>query len=392
MKSILTNIQQKHVSIVKYSSIVALLLYFLQGVAYPASSFVGKITVGVYLLLGFYCLLRTIITKSGNNIVYFSIGFIIINLAYFGYTSDIEIRNFYSLSATNVIKNICLVFSTIGIFHFLSINKAICRRTMLYIFGFYFVIGIINFFELSPFCIQTTKNVNNIGYAFINILPFLFLFKKKWLALIFAFLCGILVFYSLKRGAMLILLVFFAFYIFAIIKDLRLGTKKNIAFFVLTIMLAVATFLIFYNINAEIALRVDQTISGYSSGRDHLYGGLWSNWKESNSLTTMLFGNGFAYTPYITGGRYAHNDWLELLTTLGLFGTSLYLAFYTILAKFAVNAEDKIIRRTVISIIIILLLKSLFSMAYFDIGTVPEMIVLGYLLGENDQLQKEHIQ
>ncbi len=375
--------ENTEIAIVKYSSIIMLILYFMQGVFYPNSSFLGKISLAGYLAVGLYCIIRTIINKTRQPLIYISLAFLLLNFAYFGFSNDNIISSLFGLQYSGQMKYILLVFVTIVTFFYLTRNKAINEKNLLLIYGILYVFSIINFYELSPFSLHNTKVVNNVGYSFVNLLPFLFLIRKKYFALILCLISTFIVISSLKRGAIAILAIFMMYYIFTQLKEAKITKEQKISLITLGIILCgFATFQL-YQGNEIIQERINQTLDGNSSGRDTLYGVLWENWKNNDSAITVLFGNGFAYTPYITGGLYAHNDWLELLTNLGLIGVGLYVIFYTYLVKFALQKDiDKNTRRIAISASVIMLLKSFFSMSYVDIGSIPLVILLGYVLGK----------
>ena len=72
--------------------------------------------------------------------------------------------------------------------------------------------------------------------------------------------------------------------------------------------------------------RMASILEGNTSGRDVIYGTIFTKWYSSTNIWNLLFGFGFAGSLEITGGSYAHNDWLELLSNFGLTGIIAYLS------------------------------------------------------------------
>ena len=370
-------------SIIGYTSIMLLVVYYLQGVFYPNDSIIAKLALTAFLAIGVFCTFATLIQKPKIEILYAALGFLFMNIAYYGFFENQLTNAFFHLSAFSQIKKVSFVFMSLFVFYYLSQNKILNTNILMAIYFLFFICGIIKFYELSPFVLKNTKNVNNYGYEFINILPFLFLNKRKIVSCILFLVSAFIVIASLKRGAIIILMVFGIYFIYRLIKSLKIEASHKLLITFAIFIVCGGIFLNLYNKSDIIQERVTQTINGDSSGRDNLYEAIWNNWKTDNSITRVILGNGFSSTPVITGGRFAHNDWLELLANSGLVGVGIYLIFFTFLA---ITTFDKTLNQTnrsiLISATIILLLKSLFSMGYTDQGTIPIMIMIGYVLGK----------
>lgn len=371
---------------IKYTSVISLIMYTMQGTLYPASSFLGKIFLAIYLAIGIFCLTSLLLSSTRQSVIYTSTAFIIANLAYFGFSDTSPISAFYSIDMHSPIKNTVFVLFTLYTSFYLTQKKALDRKLLLIIYALIFASGLINFFSLSPFSKASATPVNNTGYIFANLLPFLFLIKRKTLSLMVLALSAILVVLSLKRGAILITVAIAIYYIYILFKESNLSSKHKATILVmLFIMFVTISSALYYN-DTMLQERVDQTLSGNSSGRNYLYGRLWENWKNTESIGNILFGYGMSHTVLVTGGRYAHNDWLELITNMGLLGIGLYFLFFMSIIKNAADSRmDMTDRRIIISIIIILLIKSVLSMGYTDQGSMPLMLMLGYALGNKEK-------
>ncbi|MCF0206128.1 MAG: O-antigen ligase family protein [Bacteroidales bacterium] len=142
--------------------------------------------------------------------------------------------------------------------------------------------------------------------------------------------------------------------------------------------------------NGALQARFQETIDGNSSGRDAIYSNILDNFFKTDSPKQILFGNGFASSPIVTGGRYAHNDWLEILCGQGILGVILYALFFLFVFQYTFKKSlTRNERYAALSIFVIWLLKSLFSMGYVDIQTLPLTILLGYIIGVNDNKPNE---
>lgn len=371
---------------IKYISTFTLILYLMQGTLYPASSVLAKASLAIYLAIGIFCLVNLLLSSTRQSIVYTATAFFLANIAYYFFSDTTTISLFYSINPQSPIKNTTIVFLTLFISLYLARRNLIEKKGLLVIYAIIFASGIISFFSLSPFSTSSSEAVNNSGYIFANLLPFIFLIKRKDLSLLLLTICNAIVIMSLKRGAILITFLFSAYYTYILFKESKFSTiQKASILAMLATMIALASVLL-YSGNTMIQERVEQTLGGYSSGRDIIYEKLWSNWDNTESCKNILFGYGMSHTILATGGRYAHNDWLELLTNMGFFGVGLYLIFFLSIASNAAEAKRSITDiRIVVSVVIILIGKSLFSMGYTDLGSVPLMIMLGYALGCKDK-------
>ena len=379
---------KKIAQIVKYASVITLLLYLLQGVLYPTSFFIAKISLAAYFAIGIFCLIEILFSGTKQALIYSALVFLMANIAYYGFTDNSIISTFYRIDPLSPIKQTVFVFLTMFIFFYLSKKELIDKRLLLGLYAFFFFVGIVSFYSLSPFCPARTKEVNNSGYFFVNILPFLLFFKKKHISILLFLISSVVVISSLKRGAILILIAFMAYGIYILAKDSKLSPMQKITIFLFAAIICASLAMPTYYSNEAIQTRVSQTLSGNTSGRDLIYQQLWDNWTSGESLTNRLFGYGYAYTPIVTCGRYAHNDWLELLTNMGLFGVGLYLIFIIQIVVLAIgNKSDSIERRLIVSVLIIMVVKSVFSMGYDDQGTIPLMIILGYVAGQKELQQ-----
>ena len=135
-----------------------------------------------------------------------------------------------------------------------------------------------------------------------------------------------------------------------------------------------------YEQNEYLQKRMEQTMEGNSSGRDRIYENSWKVYSESQDIKNIILGYGFQVTYYNKQiGNYAHNDWLELLVDNGLVGALFYLYIFILLFKIIKKEKDLQKRYILISIAIIWLLKSMFSMSFTSSLMCIMFITLGWI-------------
>ncbi|HQK68447.1 MAG TPA: hypothetical protein PLL94_09900 [Bacteroidales bacterium] len=225
--------------------------------------------------------------------------------------------------------------------------------------------------------------VNNMAYPFVNLIPYIFLIKRR--RLFTGALMIILMFFiiqSAKRGAIVVgsigMLIYF-YYNLVIIEKSRRVTDLLIIVFIIS-CLAVFTYKTL--INNEFAFnRMASILEGNTSRRDIIYSRIFYEWYNSNNLLNLLFGFGFASSVEIAG-NYAHNDWLELLSNFGIVGILIYINLFFAAFKYSFFGKWSVDKRTLMFVITIMWLsKSSVSMSYTSLNEFLPAILLGYLVG-----------
>ena len=208
---------------------------------------------------------------------------------------------------------------------------------------------------------------NNIGYTFLSIIPTLFFFNKRpLLQYILLAVTMLYIVIAMKRGAIMIGVVAVLILIFPNIFSKE--NKHRLWAILFTVALIVGTVIVVTNMMSEsgyFAYRVEQTLSGDTSGRDSLYSTLWSQIVTEPNLFYFLFGRG-ADSTWALVGNYAHQDWLETLCNNGLIGGLILLGFFFIFFQEALKSK-KIFTKNYFSayltLFIIAFSKTLFSMS-----------------------------
>lgn len=221
---------------------------------------------------------------------------------------------------------------------------------------------------------------NNIGYQFVPLMA-LSLLMKKWRFPIIC-ICMAFIVVSLKRGAIIIGTFSFLAYFYMLYKNSS-GSRRTavVCFFTISIIVSGYFAYDFYKNSEGVQHRLEQTLAGYSSGRDVLYADLLEYYPKQESSLAMIFGNG-ADASIKVAGNYAHNDWLELLINQGLLGVTVFIIFYILwfrnLRQISRHAPENV---TVAFGLLLLgsFISSFYSMAYTSFSS-SNCIVIGIAL------------
>jgi len=91
-----------------------------------------------------------------------------------------------------------------------------------------------------------------------------------------------------------------------------------------------------YQNNEYLIARMTAMAEGDSSLRNVIYANIFNSWVNSDNILNFFFGYGFAGSLKLSGGSFAHNDWLEMLSNFGLTGVLVYLFLFVAVAKTSV--------------------------------------------------------
>ena len=282
-------------------------------------------------------------------------------------------------------SNIVLGLSVFFISYSLSLQNKISEKEMKLFFIFTFIALTFRFFETKDqiaIDYDGRMRTMNMAYDFVVIVPFIYLFKRKLLCLLFIFLITYFVAYGGKRGAIFTFLLSAAYMVYLwFLRD----TKKNrvLKFAAFFISIGVAYYIladVFQN-SSLLQHRLDMTLEGDTNGRSIIAKRIMDSFWDSPSAINFFLGYGFCSSVKFAG-NYAHNDWLELLSMSGLLGVTIYAAFFLqfifLIRRKSLSEKH---RTLLIVIFLIWLLRSFFSMSYCDVGNMPLSLLLGYLAG-----------
>jgi O-antigen ligase len=241
---------------------------------------------------------------------------------------------------------------------------------------------------------NSTDIVNNIAYNFVSLMPFVFFIKKnKTISILLMVLLILLIIQGAKRGAIFTgaigLLSYFYFQMFTV--DRLNKVRGYLTGLIVVTIVSVFTYYTYIS-NTFLISRMDAMANSNSSGRDLIYTDIINAFFYSDNILNWFFGFGFAASIKLTGGSYAHNDWLELLSNFGLIGVSLYFyLFYTafkFFRKIDFNYDEKIVFFVIIAMWFSI---SLYSMWYTSLGVYPMILLLGYIQGNGNKLLTQNI-
>jgi hypothetical protein len=184
---------------------------------------------------------------------------------------------------------------------------------------------------LARLTVQELTGINGYSYALVWLLPILFTLKKSKIWYIVFTLVLLSILYSIKRGAIISLIVSIIFYYlneFFLTKN----SKPIIRLFFISVLLGLISYFAYMQ-NQDVFEQRFADKSG--SGRDKLYEKIFNGWAESNNLSVYFFGKGVNSVQKFTKtfrrgarGIYAHSDWMQLLYDFGILGIILILYLY----------------------------------------------------------------
>lgn len=232
---------------------------------------------------------------------------------------------------------------------------------------------------------------NNASVAFLCILPLIFVLKNRYLSYGVLLVCVYFILDAAKRGNIISAVPVLLLFIFSTFRTKAISIYEK-AIFLAFCLVAASWGIKQYEENEYLQKRIEQTMDGYSSGRDKIYENAWNVYSESENVKNLIFGYGFQATFYNEQiGNYAHNDWLELLVDNGIIGALFYLSIFILLIKMIRSEKDLQKRFLLMSIVSIWFLKSLFSMTYTGETTFILFLMFGFISQRKDISLQNHL-
>ena len=295
-----------------------------------------------------------------------------------------------TVSTMYMIQYSIIVFSSVFSFYYISINKLIktCHlKTFILFLGVIYVYNVLNFDVANAGIGEYDfSTINNKAYSIVALFPLLSCFwDKKWFMLLLMTMALFFVSFCLKRGAMIIASTLYVISIIYVYNG-RNKSKLNKRFKQLSILIlafgVVYAFMSIYNSSDLIQARIELTLEGGSSGRDHIYAMIWSAWGDSNVIEQII-GHGPISTLTVAS-KYAHNDWLEILYDFGFIGLLLYVTISVSLfiywKKVKMSMQHKL---GILMCLLYIILRSSFSMCIYELDSLLAFGYIGYIMGEN---------
>lgn len=369
-------------------------IYYLQGIAYPEGGIISLALLGVNLLISASCTLKVMQRRNGpiyfrglNMLMFlFTIyGFILVLMGPSTLYYPISGK---SMPSYNYIKSIYLSMLPIYPFYYYT-KRGYLTAEHLRMWGVIFLASVtLSYISMQRDALEALLEkgshadeiTNNSGYLFLSCLPLLVLYRKKPLIQFtaLAFVMAFIVM-GMKRGAIVIGLVCAAYFMWQAIRNST--GKTRFMFIILSVGICAGAVLFFIHqmsTSNYMMKRIEDTLSGNSSGRDNLYTFFWNYFTENADFTHYLLGRGANGTLEIYY-NYAHNDWLEIAVNQGLLGIIIYAFYWFCFYKTWKHAKNIDSKTILVLTALIFFAKTLFSMSYADMSYVSTS-VLGYAL------------
>ena len=374
--------------------LLAFIVYFAQGTFYANGSIISQTMLIVFLLISVYCGIRVLEERGKPFFIwalYLFLGMYLIGTVWV-YAGDLSSARSGTSNPLDILKSILIALTPFFAGYYFSKKGQLGEKAILIFFLFLIIDSIFGFYfnnekVLSRYSTVREEITNNGAYNFVGLLLFIPLLSKR---IYWGYAgMGVLFYYIMigaKRGAIIIGFLLLILNTFYLLKSSGKDVKKIIRNFFIGLVGLVAVGLIAYFVfqdSTYLQKRLEETLEGNSSGRDRIYSAILYAWYESDSILSYLFGLGYLSSIRIAG-NYAHNDWLELLSSFGLCGVFVYILFFVGLFKIALNRNYTFEQRYIIFMFTIYLgLKSLISMGFMAaFPTGIGLIFVGYILGK----------
>lgn len=354
------------------------------------NSTISVLCLAILLLVSIYYMSKVLLLPKPRVL---SVLFVfLLLLSVYGFAFIISGEQIYmSAGEGRYIKNrefILLIYQSIlpiFPFYYFSVKKKLTKDLMqkwLYVFFvvilFIFIRNYYN--ELATLDANQDGITNNAGYDFLSLLPLVALCNKnKLLQHICFYVCVFFIILSVKRGAIIIGLIAYLWFLLNSAGETWFSKLKMIFLICLSSFILLKLFAYLLETNEYFLYRLEETMEGHSSGRFRLFNTLVNAYFNESTFLQQLFGRGAYGTLKITD-NVAHNDWLELLIDLGLIGLISYFVYWISLIVTWLRARlNKEIYLPLGLFVIIFFIKTFFSMSFNDM-TIYSTMVLGYCL------------
>lgn len=357
-------------AIIRFYLLVSLLVEIVDFIYGSEERIVSLILQSTSVCIGFYYMVLCIVFRKNNIFSFFFILFILY-LGIYAAFSPYFFSNYVTL-----LRGLLCFFP----FYYYSLRNKIRYNDISFFAIALIVISIIRIFLESEIMDDYGERIqSNLGYTIALAMPLLLFQVSKKRNIFMCFVAYFFVLYSMKRGAIICSTLFLFFVVYYMFKDKKFKNMRWKVLFSLTIIMIVA----FLTLSDYIISRFNED---GGSGRDIFYGLIWDNWLNNYDITSKLFGNGFFsvqdYLELHYFRAYAHSDWLELLHDHGIVGIMFYSLLLIILIRNILKLKkDKLMLLIGFSVVIVWMLKSIYSGVYVSKGSYVLFMSLGIILG-----------
>ena len=352
-----------------YSIPLVLLFEWLDNLLFMPSE-VSIILKAITIVLNLELLIRKDFKIGEFKFGKIALFFVFLNLIYALFSDDI-IENLYL--STRILY---WVSTSISVFYLYK-NNLISIKKLKIIFIGASLLG--SFFTIYLMSISETHQ-NASAYLLLWCLPMLLLFRQTSLIRIVQILAIIAITLTIKRGAIIALIISIIFYTFGyLLIENKARNKRKIITRGFLFLISVF-FIIFSSQNLYIE-RFDDTTG---SGRDIVYTNLVDQYLSSD-LDNLIFGYGFKgvenylsiyfYMNKEQSGPAAHSDLLQYMFDFGVFGIFVMLSFHLyIINLLRINFK---FRSSLFPIILMYYSIFFLTTMYSFILNVPDAIFFG---------------
>jgi O-antigen ligase len=229
---------------------------------------------------------------------------------------------------------------------------------------------------------------NNLSYNILLILPWLLLLKRQYVKTV---LIGLLLFitvFSLKRTAILALVLSFftMFFVNGVIQR-----KKRFKIILISLVLFFISFLVFDYVNQiydnRLLSRFENIQEDQGSGRIDIYIKVLKG-LDNDSFPELIVGHGYKSVGKITDGLASHNDWLETIYSFGLIGLLILLAIFYLLIKkifFLIRIKSIYSSPFTVSVVLFFLMSLVSHLVIYPHVFVILTSFWGYIFGKTNK-------
>lgn len=233
----------------------------------------------------------------------------------------------------------------------------------------------------------------NASVVFAMLLPSALLFRSQKLTFIFVGICIFFLLNGAKRGNILASVIPLILLMIHLFRKNRKSFWKRLAFLIVIVSASIWIYDLVLS-NDYLLDRYRQTLSGNSSNRNVIYSTMWDLWSEKADFWQFLFGYGYDGSILYGGlGRYAHNDWLEILVDYGLLGAVIYGSIFIGLISIYQHIKKKVFKQVILAIMAVWFVKTCVSMGFTGetmfLLALPFAYVVGYNYIESNQIKSK---
>ena len=365
-------------------------LYFCQGILYPSGSVISQGLAFIIFILSLIYTVKYLLSQhlSGYQLALFSVLTLVTIYGCVAFITDGTVikGQSYDTSLFAWFKNLYLSILPIFTYLYFAKNEYLSKQFVIkmlpmilvsVLVSYYWAYNSANQLMLMNNAVESDGVTNNAGYLIVSIIPlFLVIDKNKLLQYTLLLLSMMLIVFAMKRGAILIGTILTILFL------LRNFKQASFRFKIIIILLNIGLFYIIYYFidnymlsNQYFLGRVEEVVSGKSSGRDNIYSTLWQYFNHNADFFSKLFGGGVWFTTKICYTS-AHNDWFEFLLDMGLLGVTIYLYYWISFSKLLIKKDLPGPSVFCLTLIFInLFMKTLFSMSLDTMTYIQGMMI-----------------